>query len=179
MRRLREWAALGAIVVVALVVAGCGGGGSSGPVIMRSTESSWIQGQPPLTDFPAYLAVALRADHLGSIRFAGRQRELALIEAARIAAKKRAKAAALRAYREAVRRAQARYRAALRKAAIERKKQLKRLAELRRRRAELLRKLRKKLRVPPGEECSNPQLRRLFHCHAGQLPTKTPIPGGP
>jgi hypothetical protein len=159
------------VVAAALVVTGCGGGGS-GPVIMRSTESSWIQGQPPLTSFAGYLAVALRANHLGSVRFAARTEELALIEARRIAAKKRAKAAALRAYREAIRRARAAYQAALRKAAIERRKQLKKLAALRRKRARELAKLRRKLHVPPGQECSVPQVRKFFHCQGGQLPTK-------
>ena len=158
------------LLAAALIVSGCGGAGDSGQVVMRSTESSWIQGQPPLTSFASYLAVAVRADHLGSVRFAARTEELALIEARRIAAKKRAKAAALLAYREAVRRARAAYQAALRKAAIERRKQLKRLAALRRKRARELAKLRRKLHVPPGQECSNPQVRKFFHCHGGQLP---------
>jgi hypothetical protein len=161
-------------VAAALVVTGCGGGGGSGPVIMRSTESSWIQGQPPLTNFPAYLAVAVRANHLGSVRFAARTEELALLEARRIAAKKRAKAAALRAYRAAVRRARAAYQAALRRAAIERRKQLKKLAARRRKRARELAKLRRKLHVPPGQECSVPQVRKFFHCQGGQLPTNKP-----
>jgi hypothetical protein len=141
---------------------------------MRSTDSSWIQGQRPLTAYPGYLSVALRANDLGARRLAARQRELALIEARRIAAKKRAKAARRRAYLEARRRAMARYRAALRRAARERARQRARLRELRRRRAAQLRRLRRQLHVPPGEECRHPRLRRHFDCQAGQLPTKKP-----
>lgn len=161
------------MVVVALVAGGCGGGDSgSGSGLLRSTDSSWVQGQPPLTASPAYLSIALRADSLGARMFAVRKRELALIEARRIAAKKREKAARLRAYLEAKRRAEARYRAALRRAARERARQLAKLRELRRRQAERLRRLRRQLHVPPGQECKDPRLRRQFRCHGGQLPIK-------
>ena len=84
---------------------------------------------------------------------------------------KRAKADALRAYLEAKRRAEAAYRAAIRKAALERKRQLAKLEALKRKRAEELRKLNARLRVPPGEECSDPVLRQRFRCQTGKLPT--------
>jgi hypothetical protein len=161
-----------AVVALALVVAGCGGSDGSSSAVLRSTDSSWIEGQPPLTAYPGYLAIALRAGSLGDRLFAARKRELALIEARRIAAKKREKAARLRAYLEAKRRAEARYRAALRRAARERRRQLARLRELKRRQAERLRRLRRQLHVPPGQECKDPRLRRKFHCQGGQLPIK-------
>ena len=160
-----------ALVAACLALAGCGGGAD--PVApVRAVDSSWIQGQRSLNASPGFLAIAARAQELAAQRFAARKRELALIAAARLAAKKRAKAAQLRAYLEAKRRAEAAYRAALRKAALERKRQLKKLAELRRKRAEALRKLNEKLRVPAGEECSDPRLRRYFQCRAGRLPLK-------
>jgi hypothetical protein len=163
---------LAMLVVLALVAAGCGGSDSSGSAVVRSTDSSWIQGQSPLTGYPGYLSIALRANSLGDRLFAARKRELALIEARRIAAQKRAKADRLRKYLEAKRRAEARYRAALRRAARERKRQLAKLEALRRKRAAELRRLRKKLHVPPGQECKDPRLRRHFHCQGGQLPIK-------
>ncbi len=160
-------------VVLALAVAGCGGGGSSDRLaVLHSIDSSWVQGQPSLIASPDFLAIESRAQLLAAQRAAARKRELALIEAARLAAKQRAKAAALRAFEEAKRRAEAAYRAALRKAALERQRQLAKLAELKRKRAELLRKLNAKLRVPPGQECSDPVLRKRFRCQAGRLPVK-------
>jgi hypothetical protein len=171
---MRATIAATALVALALVGAGCGGGGGSGSAVVRSTDSSWIQGQPPLTASPGYLSVALRAGSLGDRVFAARKRELDLIEARRIAAKKREKAARLKAYLEAKRRAEARYRAALRRAARERKRQLAKLEALRRKRAAELRRLRRKLHVPPGQECKDPRLRRHFHCQGGQLPIKKP-----
>jgi hypothetical protein len=168
---MRAEIAVGVVVAVALVALGCGGGGSV-PGVMRSTDSSWIAGQRPLTADPDYLSIALRANDLGARRFALRGRELALIEARRIAARRRSRAARRRAYLRARRRALARYRAALRRAARDRARQRARLRELRRRRAAQLRRLRRQLHVPPGEECRHPRLRQHFDCQAGQLPTK-------
>jgi hypothetical protein len=162
---------LAVMVVVAVGLAGCGGPAAQ-PGVLRSIDSSWIEGQPSLTSSPDFLSIATRADQLAAQRLATRNRELALIEAARIAATKRAKQARLKAYLEAKRRAEAAYRAALRRAAQERKRELAKLAELKRRRAELLRKLNAKLRVPPGQECRDPALRRTYHCQAGRLPLK-------
>jgi hypothetical protein len=161
-----------ATAAIALTAAGCGSG-SSPSGVLRNLDSSWIEGQASLATLPDFLSIASRADTLAAQRLAERKRELALIEAARIAAKKRAKAAALRAYLEAKRRAEAAYRAALRKAALERKRQLAKLAALKRKRDALLRKLNAKLRVPPGEECADPALRRQFRCQPGKLPVKT------
>ena len=171
---MRAAATLAITVALALVAAGCGGSGDSGSgsAVVRSTDSSWIQGQPPLTAYPGYLAIALRANELGARLFAAHKRELELIEARRIAAQKKAKADQLRKYLEAKRRAEARYRAALRRAALERKRQLARLERLRRKRAAELRRLRRKLHVAPGEECKDPRVRRHFHCQGGQLPIK-------
>jgi hypothetical protein len=165
-------APLACFVLGGFALAGCAGGDSSQGAIIRSVGSSWIAGQASLTASPEFLAIAIRAQELAARRSAERKRELALLEAARLAAKKRAKAVQLRAYLEAKRRAEAAYRAALRRAARERARQLARLKELQRRQAALLRKLNAKLRVPPGEECSDPVLRRHFRCHAGKLPVR-------
>jgi hypothetical protein len=158
-------------VATSLQVAGCGGD-SNGAASLRAVDSSWVQGQQSLVASPGFLEIAARAQELAAQRFAARQRELALIEAARVAAKQREKADRLRAYLEAKRRAEAAYRAALRRAAIERKRQLAKLEELRRKRAEQLRKLNEKLRVPVGEECADPRIRRQFRCREGKLPVK-------
>jgi hypothetical protein len=107
---------------------------------------------------------------LGDQRAAERRRELALLEAARVAAKQREKAARLRAYLEAKRRAEAAYKEALRKAALERARQLRKLAALKRKQAEALRKLNEKLRVRPGEECTDPSIRGRYDCRTGKLP---------
>ena len=65
---------------------------------------------------------------------------------------------------------QAAYRAALRRAAIARQRALAKLHKLQRERAEALRKLNEKLRVPTGEECADPVVRRHVECRAGKLP---------
>jgi hypothetical protein len=140
--------------------------------VLKALDSSWIQGQPSLAASPGFLSIASRAQTLAAKQFAERKRELALLEAARIAAKKREKQARLRAYLEAKRRAEAAYRAALRRAALERKRQLAKLRALQRKRAEELRKLNAKLRVPPGEECADPAIRAHVQCQAGKLPIK-------
>jgi hypothetical protein len=158
---------------LALGAAGCGGTSSSDPLAaIGSLDSSWIAGEPSLATSADFLSIASRAQTLAAQRAAERTRELALIEAARLAAKKHQKEAQLRAYLEAKRRAEAAYRAALRKAALERKRQLAKLAELKRQQAEALRKLNAKLRVPPGEECRDPLVRQHVRCQAGRLPTK-------
>jgi hypothetical protein len=168
----RSLAGAVAALVVALGVAGCASSGTSAPGILRNVDSSWIEGQASLASAPDFLSIASRAETLAAQRLAARKRELALLEAARVAAKKKAKADALRAYLEAKRRAEAAYRAAVRRAAIERQRQLRRLAALRRKIAAEQRKLNARLRVPPGEECSDPILRQRYHCRAGKLPIK-------
>jgi hypothetical protein len=155
----------------ALAVAGCGGG-SGNLAVLRASDSSWLEGQASLAASPGFLSIASRAEKLAAQRLAERKRELALLEAARIAAKKHQKAAALRAYLEAKRRAEAAYRAALRKAAIERRRQLAKLRRLQAKRAEELRKLNERLKVPPGEECADPSIRQHVQCQAGKLPVK-------
>jgi hypothetical protein len=168
---MRRACALGVLLTAVVAAgAGCGRSGSGGPFVLHSIDSSWIQGQPSLDASPDFLSIASRAQTLAAKRLAERKRELALLEAARIAAKKREKAARLRAYLEAKRRAEAAYRAALRRAAIERRKALAKLRALQRKRAEELRRLNKKLRVPPGEECRDPLIRRHVQCRAGKLP---------
>jgi hypothetical protein len=160
-------------VPLALAAAGCGASARSDQLAaIHSLDSSWIAGEPSLAASPDFLALASRAQTLGAQRAAERKRELALIEAARIAAKKRDKEARLRAYLEAKRRAEAAYRAALRRAALERKRQLAKLAALKRKQAEELRKLNARLRVPPGEECNDPLVRQHVRCQAGKLPVK-------
>jgi hypothetical protein len=162
-----------AALVLALGAGGCGGSADSDQLTgIHSLDSSWVTGQASLAASADFLALASRAQTLAAQRAAERKRQLALIEAARIAAKKRDKAARLRAYLEAKRRAEAAYRAALRRAALQRKRQLARLRALQRKRAELLRKLREKLRVPAGEECSDPEIRKHIRCQAGSLPVK-------
>jgi hypothetical protein len=161
----------GLAAILSLAAIGCGGSGAEQGVL-RAADSSWIQGERSLASYSEFLAIAERADNIAAQRLATRKRELALIEAAKVAAAKREKAARLRAYLEAKRRAEAAYRAALRRAALERKRQLAKLEALKRKRAEELRKLNGKLRVPPGEECSDPLIRTRFHCRAGRLPVK-------
>jgi hypothetical protein len=140
--------------------------------VLRPIDSSWVEGQASLAASPGFLSIATRAQTLGDKRLAERQRELALLEAARVAAKKRAREDQLRAYLEAKRRAQAAYRAALRRAAIARQRALAKLHRLQRERTEALRKLNEKLRVPAGEECADQIVRKHIKCRAGKLPVK-------
>jgi hypothetical protein len=160
-------------IAVALGAAGCGDAQSGTPPAgsLRCAESSWIAGQPALTESAAYLAVAGRAQLLGDRRLADRGRTLDLIDARRVAAAEHARKAQLRRFAERRKIALARYREALRiaarkKRALERQRR-QRLAAARREREALLRKL----RVPPGQECEVPEIRAQFDCVSGQLPS--------
>ena len=164
-----------ALLVAALVVAGCGGEDPPAPAVgVQAPESSWVSGQGSLRLAPAYLSIAARADADGARRHAAYERRVKLIAARRLAARKAARSEALRRYREQRARALAKYRAALRKAARERERQ-RRLAEARRREAERrMRELLRKLRVPPGKECDIPEVARQFDCVSGRLPIRRP-----
>ena len=156
--------------LVALCVAGCGAERPAAPGSLTNPDSSWVPGQPSLAESPAYLAVAGPAETMGDHRLADRNRELALIEARRLAAQERTRREMLRRYREVRARALVRFREAMRVAARRRREleavRRRRLAEARRQRRELL----EKLRVQPGEECSIPEIREQFDCVEGQLP---------
>jgi DNA repair exonuclease SbcCD ATPase subunit len=167
-----------AVLGCVAVLAGCGGTetaklGSAQPVI-RSLDSSWIPGQLSLSQLAAYQAISEPALKLAAERVQQRKRELALLEAQRIAAQKKARDDARRKYLEALRRAREQYRAALRKAARERARQLRLLAAAKRRLERLRREAERKRRVAPGEECRDPELRRVYHCGTGHLPLPPP-----
>lgn len=174
MRRLASGLVLLALVPV--LAAGCGGGSASGdegnrPVI-RSKDSSWIPGQISMAELAAFQSISGPAWALGQERAQRRKRELALLEARRIAARKKAREDAQRKYREALRRAREKYRAALRKAAIERARQLRRIAREKARIERLRREAERRRRVVPGEECRDPALRRVYRCSVGRLPSQ-------
>jgi hypothetical protein len=164
-----------ACVVALAGVAGCGFGGddSSGPVAaLTPPETSWLPGQDPLGAYGEFAAVFDPAVELAERKLKKRELELARIEKAKIAARKRAQEAARRAYERAKRRAERAYQRALRAAARERRE---RLEELRRLRAEQRRKRRayeRSLRVEKGAECDLPEVRERFKCRVG----KTPVP---
>jgi hypothetical protein len=169
--------AVGLVAVAALVAAGLGGcgadqaavAGSNHPVI-RSLDSSWVPGQLSLAQLAAYQAISEPALRLAQERFQQRKRELALLEARKIAKRKHDQEEARRKYREALRRARLAYQAALRKAARERAHQLALLAAQKREIERKRRENERKRRVAPGEECRDPQLRQYFHCSTGHLP---------
>ena len=164
------------LLALSFAVAGCGAGeaggeGSHRPVV-RSVDSSWVPGQISMAELAAFQTISGPALALAQERAQERKRELALLEARRIAARKKAQEDAKRKYREALRRAREKYRLALKKAAEERRRKL---AELRRKKAEIERRRRaieEKLKVQPGEECRDPQLRRRYKCSVGRLPTE-------
>ena len=177
---------LAAALTSLVVASGCGGGGGGGGAgaaahgpfggQVLAPESSWLPGQASLLSVPAFRTIELRAEVLAQTRERARDLELARIEAARLAAARRAKEEALRKYREAKRRAELAYKAALRRAARLRKLEERRLAALRRKRARELAALRKKLQVKPGEECQIPEVAARFHCETGMTPLAHPLP---
>jgi hypothetical protein len=157
------------------VLAGCGDSGELAlPVEVTPPTTSWVTGQSPLFAIPAYMALEQRAVPLGQARYSAYQSELRAIAAAKIRAKKKAKADALRKYLEAKRRAERLYKLALKRAAEMRRKQAERLRRARLERARKLRELMRKLRIKPGQECSLPEVQAQFHCLPGRYPLKLP-----
>ena len=170
--------AIGLLLLALLVAtaAGCGGGAASGdeghrPVI-RSSDSSWVPGQLSLAELAAFQTISGPAFRLAQERAQQRKRELALLEARRIAARKKAREDAKRKYQEALRRAREKYRLALKKAAEERRRALARLAKEKERIARLRREAERRRRVVPGEECQDPDQRRRYRCSVGRLPSQ-------
>ena len=169
----RAHRSLVALAVLAAVVAGCGDARQvAAPAPLGPADSSWTPGQASLATLSGYGALLGRASAIAQVREAARQHELARIEAAKRAARLKARKDALRKYLEAKRRAERLYKEALRKAALERKRQQEKLRKARLERARKLRELMKKLRVKPGEECKLPEVREQFHCESGRLPFK-------
>lgn len=123
-------------------------------------NSSWTRGQGSLYSFDGYLAVIGRAEDVASDYQAARDKIAA--EQQRLAEQQREQAKAA-----ARRRALAAYRAALRRARLERERQQRELAERRQRIKEKLQRLREKYKVPPGEECSIPEVAATFDCSTG------------
>jgi hypothetical protein len=166
-------ATVAALCALAVGAAGCGSGkdrtAAQRPVV-RSVDSSWIPGQISMAELAAFQTISGPALKFAQERAQQRKRELALLEAQRIAARKKARDDARRKYQEALRRAREKYRLALKKAAEERRRKL---AELRRKKAEIERRrreLEEKLKVRPGEECQDAQARRRYRCSTGRLP---------
>ena len=172
----RALATIGASLAFGLI-AGCGFGGdeSAAPgAALTPPESSWLPGQKTLADYARFASVLDRAAALAADRW--KQRELALerIEREKLEAKKRDESEARRRYLEAKRRAERLYAKALREAARKRREQEERLRRIKERIAEARRKREEKLKVPPGEECKLPNVRKRFNCRTGRLPD----PGG-
>lgn len=179
MRHARLAGGVAALALAGTALAGCGGTPAvhqPAPLALINTESSWIPGEPPLSSFDAYRALAARAATEAEVRLRARELELARIEAARLAAERRAKAEILRQYEEAKRRAEQAYRRALREAARERRLQARRLAALKRKRERELAALRRKLQVKPGQECKLPEVAIHFICRKGMTPLPKPLP---
>ncbi|MDX6650446.1 MAG: hypothetical protein QOJ97_2397 [Solirubrobacteraceae bacterium] len=165
---------MGAAALVVAALSGCGAtqeavAGSNHPVI-RSLDSSWVPGQLSLAQLAAYQAISEPALRLAQERFQLRKRELALLEARKIAKRKHDQEEARRKYREALRRARLAYQAALRKAAIERARQLRLIAAQKREIERQRRENERRRRVAPGEECRDPQQRQTYRCSTGHLP---------
>ena len=167
--------ALAALVLGSLALGGCGAADApvaSQRAVIRSVDSSWLPGQMSLAELEAFQAIAGPALRLARERAEQRKSALALLEARRIAARKKARDDARRRYQEALRRAREKYRLALKKAAEERRRKL---AELAKKKAEIERRrreLEEKLKVLPGEECRDPRVRKTYRCRTGRLPTK-------
>jgi len=174
----RSLAAAAACLALALTggaLAGCGDSNElTLPFKVTPPATSWVTGQQPLYAIPAYMALEQRAVPLGQARYDAYQAKLRAIAAAKLRAKKRAKAEAMRRYLEAKRRAERLYRQALKRAAEARRKQAERLRRARLERARKLRELMRKLRIKPGEECSLPEVQAQFHCLPGRYPLKLP-----
>lgn len=132
--------------------------------------TSWVTGQPSLTTSAQFLQITARAEEQAARRAAARHRELVLLSAQRIAARRHAQDEARRAYEEARRLAAERYRAALAAARRDKARQLAALRRSERERAALLARLRKAREVKPGEECSLPEVRAQFDCSTGHIP---------
>lgn len=165
-------AIVGAVIGVVFLVGSLFGGeddGDAPQVALAPPESSWTPGQPSLLSFAAYLGIAERAETLAIDREATRERELAAIEAARLAAREREREEARRRFLEAKRRAEARYRAALREAARKRREQARKLARLRKLAAERRRRYLESLRIDPGAECRLSEVKDRFSCLRGRL----------
>ncbi|HVE68927.1 MAG TPA: hypothetical protein VNB64_10140 [Solirubrobacteraceae bacterium] len=173
--------AIGLLLLAApALTAGCGGeaasGGEGNRPIIRSSDSSWIPGQISMAELAAFQSISGPAWALGQERAQRRKRELALLEAQRIAARKKAQEDAKRKYQEALRRAREKYRLALKKAAEERRRALEKLARERARIERLRREAERRRRVVPGEECQDPVQRRTYRCSVGRLPSSGPAP---
>ncbi len=163
------------LVAMSLAVAGCGSAddrGGSQRAVVRSADSSWVPGQISMAELAAFQTISGPALALAQERAQQRKRELALLEARRIAARKKAREDAQRKYREALRRAREKYRLALKKAAEERKKALEKQARLKREYDRKRREAEEKRKVKPGEECADPSVRSRYRCSTG----KTPLP---
>jgi hypothetical protein len=125
-----------------------------------------------MAELAAFQAVGGPAFKLAQERAQQRKRELALLEARRLAARKKARDDARRKYEEALRRAREKYRLALKKAAEERRRALERLAREKARIERLKRENERRRRVAPGEECQDPQTRQRYRCSLGHLPSQ-------
>jgi len=166
------------LALAAPVAAGCGSGaedagaeGERRPVI-RSTDSSWIPGQISMAELAAFQTISGPALKFAQERAQQRKRELALLEARRIAARKKARDDARRKYQEALRLAREKYRLALKRAARQRALALARQRRLKAKYDRMRREMEEKLKVPPGEECRDPRLRARYKCSTGRLPTE-------
>lgn len=166
-------ASAAALVGLALLVASLFGGDDGEkaklPAALTPSDSSWQFGQASLTASSEFLAIADRAFGLAESRQSAREKDLARREAAKEAARRRAREEARRKFEEAKRRAREQYEAALERA---RRLREKRRAELEARKRELERRrreLERKRRIAPGEECKLPEVRREFDCRVGRL----------
>lgn len=145
-------------------------GGQGAALALGPVESSWVPGQPPLTEYSEFQALFDRALPLAQERREDREKALKELERRKIEAKKRAEEEARRRYEEAKRRAQRLYRLALKRAAERRKRQLERIAREKARIRRLMRERERKLRVDPGDECALANVRQKFECERGRLP---------
>lgn len=164
-----------ALFALAIGIAGCGGGEEGSAYqrpVVRSLDSSWVPGQISMAELAAYQTISQPALEAAKARAQQRRRELALLEARRIAARKKAREDARRRYLEALRRAREKHRLALKRAAEARRRALERLRREKERIARLRREAEEKRKVLPGEECRDPRLRQRYHCSTG----KTPLP---
>lgn len=176
--------ALGAcgVILAVIVISGLGGGGGEsaeaeaeaqvepeveGLATVGVTRTSWADGQGSLVARGPFATLHDRAVALARTRVRERERLLASLLEDRQKATGEVDKAALRAYRRAKRQAEREYQQALAAAEAERRRQERELAREKRKAEKELEEFREENKIPPGEECSIPEVRKQFDCETG------------
>lgn len=148
-------------------VKGDEGRAQAAPVGIEATRSSWVEGQASLASYDEYEPIGERAAGVAAFFAKAREQLLKAIEAARRAAERAERRKALREYRRAKRAAERAYERALARAERARKRAERKQRRAERRRQRQLERLREKYKVPPGKECTVPEIAEQFDCETG------------